>query len=83
MQHFSEIGEIKSRADEIRLRMGRLAELAGVAPSTPSRALKSGTGVHASTLKRLEGALLAEEQRLRDYLVGLHGCPQDKGEKAA
>lgn len=82
MQHFSEIGEIKSRADAIRLPMGHLADLAGVAPSSITRALQGGT-LYATTLKRLEDALLAEEARLRDYLVSLHGCPESKGEEAA
>lgn len=73
MQHFSTISEIKSRAAGIGLAMTRLAGMAGVAASTAvGRVDALERDVRASTLRKLGDALVAEEIRLRDYLLGLH-----------
>lgn len=74
MQYIEDIVQLKERAENIRLRMNNLAALAGVPPSTAHARHSDGTArdVRSSTLKKLTDAQIAEEIRLRDYLLALH-----------
>ena len=73
MQHFSTIGEIKSRAEGLGLTMTRLGQLAGMAPSTAvGRVGGRERDSRVSTLRKLSEALFSEELRMRDYLLALH-----------
>lgn len=84
MQHPSSIIQIKERAANIRLKMNTLAELAGVPPSTAHARTADGRDrdIRASTLQKLADALVAEEFRVRDYLLGLHPVKTEE-ERAA
>lgn len=83
MQHIATISQLKERAENIRLRMNGVAELAGVPPSTAHARKTDGTprDVRSSTLQKLADAIIAEELRMRDYLLTLH--PVKKGGEAA
>lgn len=85
MQHIGTISQLKERAENIRLRMNNLAALAGVPPSTAHARHSDGTprDVRSSTLQKLSDAVIAEELRLRDYLLTLHPVPKpDEGKGA-
>jgi predicted transcriptional regulator len=82
MQHFSTISEIKTRAAGIGLAMTRLAGMAGVAASTAVGRVDAERDVRASTLRKLGDAVVAEEIRLRDYLLALHPITEAQEELA-
>jgi len=79
MQYIENISQLKERAENIRLRMNNLAALAGVPPSTAHARNTDGSDrdVRSSTLKKLVDAQVAEELRLRDYLLSLHPIKQE------
>lgn len=81
MQYPENISQIKERAVNIRLRMNNLAALAGLPPSTAHARTADGRDrdMRASTYRKLVDAIVAEELRLRDYLLSLHPLPE--GEK--
>lgn len=85
MQHISSISQIKERAANIRLKMNTLAELAGVPPSTAHARNADGRerDIRASTLQKLADALVAEELRIRDYLLSLHPVETKREGQAA
>lgn len=85
MQHIGTISQIKERAENIRLPMNSLATLAGVAASTAHARKVSGEprDLRSSTLRKLAEAQVAEELRLRDYLLGLHPVAATEMEKAS
>lgn len=85
MQHIPTISQLKERAENIRLRMNNLAALAGVPPSTAHARNTDGSArdVRSSTLKKLVDAQIAEELRLRDYLLSLHPISTTGEGKAA
>lgn len=64
-------GNLKARAQAIRLSFEKLAALTGVAATTVTRIAEKGDG-KLSTLQKLDAALTAEELRLRDHLLRLH-----------
>lgn len=84
MQYIETISQLKERAENIHLRMNRLAELAGVPPSTAHARKSDGheRDVRSSTLRKLTDALIAEEIRLRDHLLSLHPIKSERGEAA-
>lgn len=70
MHTFIAIGEIKVRAEQIRLTLSELAVKAGLAPSTVLRLAEGKTrDGWVSTNKKLVAALEAEEQRVREHLA--------------
>jgi len=73
---------LAERLRAIRLSQSDLARRIGLPFNTVSRILLGSVDARASNVEAIKVALVAEEKRLRDYLVGLHGCPQDEGEKA-
>ena len=83
MQYPDTISQIKERAANIRLPITGRAVLAGVTPSTAHAKAPDGRerDIRSSTLRKLAEAQVAEELRLRDYLLTLH--PIKSEEKAA
>lgn len=68
--------EIKTRCAIIRLHGKDLARAAPCSITTVY-SLFRGDGAQANTLKRVAGALVAEELRLRDHLLALHPLPPE------
>ena len=85
MQYIGTLSQLKQRAEAIHLRMNPLADLAGVPPSTAHARKKDGSDrdLRASTMCKLSEALIAEELRLRDYLLALHPVPATEPEKVS
>ncbi|GLI25620.1 transcriptional regulator with XRE-family HTH domain [Xanthobacter flavus] len=75
--------DIVTRASAVRLPQSRIAELSGLHKSTVERTLNGKTDPLHKTLERMEKAVVQEELRLRDYLVGLHGTPGADHDAAA
>ncbi|WP_107344454.1 hypothetical protein [Rhodopseudomonas palustris] len=75
----TDILQIKERAAAVRLTMNDVARLAGLPASTAHAKARDGRirDVRSSTLAKLSSAVIAEELRQRDYLVGLHGLPAE------
>ena len=68
-----EPGTIGDRCQMIRLQPANLARRAGCHQLTICRIMRGATiDPRYSTLTEIERAIVAEELRLRDYLVGLH-----------
>jgi metallophosphoesterase superfamily enzyme len=67
--------EIKARAAAIRLPAELLGRLAEMAPSTAHRALAGAHDTRMSTMAKMTNALIAEERRLLEHLIVLHGQP--------
>lgn len=63
---------IKERAAAIRLSTSHLSQATGLTAHTVGRTLNSRTRPFLATADALECAIVAEEIRLRDYLLGLH-----------
>lgn len=72
MQLETSIYAIKQRAGRINLPLARLAERAGMPTSTLTRPLREGGNPTLKTLERANEALVAEELKLRDYLLRQH-----------
>jgi transcriptional regulator with XRE-family HTH domain len=67
--------EIKARCRAIGLQGKALAHLSGLHETTVERTLNGKTEPLSGTLEKLTDALIAEEHRLRDDLIDLHGLP--------
>lgn len=63
---------IRERASRIRLSRKALAEATGLVEMTIGRTLSGQTSPNMTTFDAIESALVAEEIRLRDYLLSLH-----------
>lgn len=72
--------EIARRADAIRLKGAALASAASLPGNAVARTL-NGSRPSYDRVEALSNALIREEKRMRDYLVGLH--PLDKAPVAA
>jgi hypothetical protein len=74
-------GTLSERIAAIRLPVNALASAAGVHPETVYRLVRGGNkrGPLHENHEAIQEALTAEEIRLRDYLVALHGIPQGEG----
>ena len=70
MQHFIDIGQIEARAAAINLRMGRLARMAGVHPTTITR-VRHGTDPRSGTVRKLLETLERAEARVFAHLKEL------------
>lgn len=77
MQQAVAISEIKNRAEAVNLTLKRLARRAKVHPSTAYRASLAGD-CRVTTNAKLSRALLAEELRMLEHLLALHGTPEQK-----
>ena len=66
-----EAAQIAIRCTAIRMRRGDLARCAGLHANTVSNLL-GGSSVMSGSLVAATAALLDEELRLRDYLLGIH-----------
>jgi hypothetical protein len=75
MQQTVAISEIKKRAEAVNVTLKRLARRAKVHPSTAYRASISGD-CRVTTNAKLSRELVAEELRLLDHLLALHGIPE-------
>jgi transcriptional regulator with XRE-family HTH domain len=69
---------IAEHARAIRLSFRALGELAGCAENTVNRTLTRATRPLQDTALAIENALVAEEVRLRDYLLELHPVEADR-----
>ena len=74
---------IRDRAAAIRFFNKTLSERTGLNENTIHRTLSGKTSPNLTTCDLLENALVAEEIRLRDYLLGLHPLPPTKVPEAA
>lgn len=72
MQHSIALEQIEIRAKAINIGLSRMAELAGVNPSTVFRCLRYGSDPRSSTRDKLNDALDQEERRILDHLARLH-----------
>ena len=68
--------EIRDRAATIRLSHKALAEATGLVENTIGRTLGGRTSPNLTTCDLLENAVVTEEVRLRNYLLGLHPIAQ-------
>ncbi len=68
--------EMAVRARAVRLEDKEVAAAAGVGENTISRTFSGKTNPLLLTARAIEAAIVSEELRLRDYLIGLHGVPQ-------
>jgi hypothetical protein len=59
------------------------ARLSGLNAHTVGRTLNGRTEPYHKTFEALKAALVAEELRLRDYLLSLHPLPRADEERAA
>ncbi len=64
--------DIRDRAAHIRLSNKALAEATGLVENTIGRTLGGRTSPNLTTCDLLGAAVVAEELRLRDYLIELH-----------
>lgn len=69
--------EIATRAAAVRLDKKELAALAQVSHKQVVQITRGTASPRLNTLQAIEAAMLAEELRLRDYLIGLHGLPRN------
>lgn len=67
---------IAERAKAVRLSVKLLSDLAGCSENTVQRTLTARTQPFLKTADKLSDALIAEEKRLLDYLIALHGIPE-------
>jgi DNA-binding phage protein len=72
---------IAERAAAIRLGTGDLQKRTGLTAHTVGRTLNGRTEPRHSTFLQIEKAVVDEELRLRDYLLGLHPVKRE-GEAA-
>lgn len=71
-----EMIDLAARARAIRFPRKAIAEAAKVNANTVSRTLNGATDPRRGTDTSIASAIAAEEQRLRDYLIDLHGLPE-------
>lgn len=74
---------IRDRASALRLSKKALAQATGLAEMTIGRTLRGATSPNLTTCDEIGQAIVAEELRLRDYLVGLHPLPSAATPEAA
>ena len=74
---------IAERARAIRLSDKALGEASGLAENTVYRTLAGITRPMLDTANALSDAVVAEELRLRDYLLSLHPVTATEMEKAS
>lgn len=75
--------DIRDRAAAIRLSNKALAGATGLVENTIGRTLGGRTSPNLTTCDLLGNAVLAEEIRLRDYLLTLHPVGQTETEKSS
>lgn len=75
-------GTIMERASAVRLDKKALATMAGLSQKSVGMTLREQSSPRFSNLQKMEAALLAEELRMRDYLLSLHPV-HNNAEKAA
>jgi transcriptional regulator with XRE-family HTH domain len=68
--------EINTRRTRLRLSQQELADLAGLDGMTVWRTFQGRSRPLNETVQKMNDALTAEELRLRDHLITLHGLPQ-------
>lgn len=73
---------IRERAARIRWRNKAIAEASALSEMTIGRTLSGATSPNMTTLDQIEAAIVAEELRLRDYLLALHPIKTEE-ERAA
>lgn len=78
-----EMAEIERRRDALRFPIEELAKAAGCNPNTAGPALKGKTSPRHDTVVSMTRALIAEELRLRDYLLALHPIQTHSSGEAA
>lgn len=66
------VDEIEARRAALRLSFKELAQLAGLDHQTVSNSLKRKNPPRYGSHEKIEGALLADELKQRDRLLGLH-----------
>ncbi|WNV10120.1 hypothetical protein RSO67_02670 [Tardiphaga sp. 709] len=71
MKQTVELSDMKSRAEAIRWTLADVSLRSGMARSTAYQVVEH-QNPKRSTHEALSDAILAEEIRLRDYLLGLH-----------
>lgn len=78
-----EPSEIERRRKAIRLQRGELATAAHCDQNTVSKVLLGKTGTRVTTLTAMSNALVAEEIRLRDYLLAVHPLQHSQQQQVA
>lgn len=78
MKHLVELPELKGRAQAIRWTLADVSLAAGMARSTAYQVVEH-QNPKSNTHKALSDAQIAEEIRLRDYLLALHPVKVDEG----
>lgn len=76
------VSELEARRLAIRFQRGELAFASDCDQNTVSKVLLGKTGTRVSTLTAMENALIAEEIRLRDYLLSIHPLAEVAGGNA-
>lgn len=75
--------QMAERARAVRLEDKVIAAAAGIGENTVFRTFAGKTRPLLLTAKAIEAAIVTEELRLRDYLIGLHGVPAAKNSSDA
>jgi len=70
--------QIAQRAAAIRLPRCELAKLAKLDKTTVGRTLNALTQPTYDTVTKMERGVLAEERSLLEYLIKLHGVPEQR-----
>ena len=78
MKQIVELSELSGRVGSIRWTLGDLGLAAGMSRTTVYQVVSHGNPTK-KTHDALSGALVAEELRLRDYLLSLHPLGEDRG----
>lgn len=68
---------IRERCFQIRWRNKAIAQATGLAEMTIGRTLSGSTSPNMTTFEQIEAAVVAEELRLRDYLLTLHPVKEE------
>ena len=69
---------LATRVKMIRYPQEWLGRACGLSQDAISKIFRARRDMMLSTYQRLDRAITAEELRLRDYLIGLHGLPERK-----
>lgn len=85
MQSLDEIQRLGKRIEALGLQWKPFARKAGLSPSTAWRAINGKCDSRASTIRKIEAALAAEEERVRQHFAELDGkgAGPDQKERAA
>lgn len=76
------VKDLAARIARIRLPQTKIAAATKLDEDTVSRALRARRGCLNSTAIKIEQVVVAEELRLRDHLIALHGIPENQGRAA-